>query len=257
MVNRAFQALGKNPGLAIVPVAMDLLSFVLGFMFIGFIGEPRVSLKLTLDIGLPSVSTVLENTVMADVLHFDSGGAALLLFIFFFVLGAFVEGGFFGLLIQLAKMDEAPTLQNFLDYAQRFWLRFLGLKLIVFLVAMAGLFLASLLWIVGILAYVIGFIILRVLYIYWEVTLVSEDLGIGEAFNRSRQYLDKRSPELTQVVMAMLAVNLVAALFLNLLMFPVVIFVGIFIYNYVATGMLLALIFTMPEGIPVYPQEYS
>lgn len=254
MVNRAFGALGRNPGLVIIPVVMDLLSFVLGLALIGYYGEPRVTLKLALDIGLPSISTVLENTVMAGGFYPDLGGAALLLFVLFFVLRAFVEAGFFGLVVQLAKLDEPPTMQNFMDYAQRFWLRFLVLNLLVFGVVLAGILLTAVLWFIGLLASIIGFIVLRVLYIYWELTLVSEDLGVVEAFSRSRQHFDNRTPELTQVIIAMLAVNLVAGLFLNLLMHPVVTFLGIFIYNYAATGMILALMNSKPDGIP---KDYS
>ena len=55
-----------------------------------------------------------------------------------------------------------------------------------------GGLLALLLCIIGVIAFLVIFLIFRIKYIYWEFTMVSEDLGISEAFSLSRVHYANR-----------------------------------------------------------------
>jgi len=250
LIKRAFSALARNYHLVLVPVAMDIVAFFLGLMTIGFWGESKFSFKLTLTVGVPSIGDVLDQNFMAGGFTFntDTGfaGPALLIFVLFLIIGAFVEGGFLGLLYELAGKGESPTLKMFAGYGQRFWGRFIGLRLLMLLVMTAGMFAAVLLNIIGVLAYLVGFIVLRILYIYWEFTIVAEDNGVLDAFHNSRRHFDNRSPELSGIILTIFFANFLAGLIFNMLWTPVFIFAGIFIYGYVATGLQLALMFSLP-----------
>lgn len=244
MVSRAFSALNRNPGLALAPILMDLTSFLLGLMTIGFWGESQLSLKLALDVGMPSISTILEKNVLASGVNFDLFGGgiegSILLALLLLLLSAFVEAGFIGLLYELAR-DNAPSMPAFASYAKRFWLRILGLRLLVFVFTIVGGLLAMLLSIFGVLAFLVIFLILRVNDIYWEYTMVSEDIGIAEAFHLSRMYFVNRPEELSGIIIDIFLVNFIAALVVNLLWNPVVIFITIPFYCYVSTALQLAL----------------
>jgi len=251
MINRAFTALGKNISLVIVPVIMDLASLFLGLVTAGFVGESSVEFKFTLNVGVPSIANVLEQKSMAGGLDFNlaggsgSEGIALLLFLVFFIAGAFVEAGFIGQVYELAK-TKSPSVQSFLDYANRFWLRFLGLRLLILAVSFFGAFFSILFGFIGFLTFLILFTVLRIQYIYWEFTLLSEDLALMEALRLSRQHYNNRTPELAGVLVAILVVNFLASLVFNMLWTPMVIFIGIFIYNYLATALQLALMLSKP-----------
>jgi hypothetical protein len=264
MLNRAFSTLNRNLGLILIPIFMDLASFLLGLMTIGFWGESKVHLKLALDVGLPSIATVLEQNVLASGFSFNFGdgvgawGFAFLLFLLFFVLGAYCEAGFIGLLYQAVAKDAPSTLDTFLYYGNRFWLRFLGLNLLVFLVTIVGGLMAMLLFVFGVIAFLVIFLILRIKYIYWEFTIVSEDMGVLEAFNRSKMHYNNRSPEMAIIIIKILVANFIAALIVNFLWSPVMIFIAIPIYSYVATGLQLALMcnkLELSDAPPYFPTE--
>lgn len=129
--------------------------------------------------------------------NLDGGGLVVLLFTL--ILFSFAEAGFIGQLYQLATNGSSPTGEIFFSYARRFWLRFLGLQLLLTVVVFLGLYVSMLLGVIGALAYVVGFLVLRIRYIYWEFTIVTEDLDIFTAFTRSRQLYDQRSSELAVV----------------------------------------------------------
>ncbi|MDD2211353.1 MAG: hypothetical protein PHN71_08570 [Candidatus Cloacimonetes bacterium] len=258
MINRAFSALSRNFYLILIPILMDLTSFIFALVTTGFWGESKVSLKLALDVGLPSISSIFDQNVLVSGVNINQtgalpGGIALILVLLFVLLGAYLEAGFIGLLHEVAK-DNVPSLDTFVSYAKRFWLRFLGLRLIIFVFSLLGVFLAMLLSIIGVIAFLVIFLILRIKYIYWEFTMVSEDMGISEAFSRSRMHYENRNPELSSIIISILVANFIAALIVNLLWTPVVVFISIPIYCYVATALQLALMYNK-LALPEQPVE--
>jgi hypothetical protein len=244
MVRRAFSALNGNPGLVLAPVLKDLASLLLGLMTAGFWGEPQASFILALDVGLPTISTVLENNVLSTGVDLDlAGGGAgvpLLLALLFFLLRVLIEAGFIGLLCDLAR-GIAPTLTAFVSYSKRFWQRMLGLRLLTLVFTAILGTLAMLLPVIGIIAFPVILFVLRVKFIYWEYTMVSEDIGIAEAFGRSGLYFAKRTPQLHGIVIGIVLLNFIAAFLVNMLWSPEVIFISIPFYCYLATALQLAL----------------
>lgn len=257
-MNRSFSLLRRNLGLILVPVIMDIIAFFTGLLAVGFFGEPSFQLKLFLTVGVPSIGDILENNFLAGgninlTGTPEAAGIAVLLFLIFLVLSAFIEAGFIGLLYETARNEVSPSVSNFAGYAKRFGLRFLGLRLLIFIVTLVGFVFGLLLFFVGVIAFMIIFIILRIKYIYWEFTIVAEDLGILEAFQRSRELYDQRSPELANIIIKILAANFLFGLALNFLWMPIILFIGIFLYAYVATGLQLELMLSLP-GLKNEPQ---
>lgn len=248
MLKRAFSILNRNAGLVIIPAAGDIISLLVGLLTAGFVGAPSAAVKIVLSIGLPSITDVLDNKYLpgASSLNFaDISSVGLLIFILFFLAGVFLEAGYIGLLYE-AAVGKSPSAQSFFSYARRFWGRFLFLRIIIFLVSLLVLFTSAALWLAGVIVFIVAFLVLRILYIYWEFTIVSEDLDLTDAFNRSRRYYDKRSPELSGVIISIFVLNFLAGLAVNLLWHPLAVFLGIFIYAFLAAGLQLALMLTKP-----------
>ncbi|MTI96283.1 MAG: hypothetical protein FH749_12540 [Firmicutes bacterium] len=252
-VERGFSTLTRNLGLFIVPVVMDLISFLMGLATVGFVGEAAFTFKFSVNVGLLSIADILEHYVMMNglVFNLDEGlgimGPALLLFAVFMIFSAFVEAGFVGLLYDVVRRQSVSSGQ-FFAYAGRYWPRFLGLRLLILaFIFIGGLVSALVLSILGVLLFLVVFVILRIRYIYWEFTIVSEDMGVIDAFTRSREHFANRSHHLAGVIITILVSNFIFGLIFNGIWHPVVVFVGIFIYGYVASGLQLALMFTKPD----------
>jgi hypothetical protein len=252
MISQAFSILGRNKSLAMYPIILDLMSFLIGIAVIGFRGEPKLTLKLALDVGLPSISSVLDRNIMVNGVHFSMNGPSVpmilvVLFFVFLCIGAFLQGGFIGLLYEAGR-GQRVSLNLFLEYAKKFWFRFLALELLVVIFSMVlGGLLILVLKILGAILFIILFLVLRVLYIYWEFTVVVEDCGIGEAFTRSREHFGNRVPETMSVIISMIGMNAAFALVIHALWNPLVFIVTLLVYGYVATGMQMALMLTLNE----------
>lgn len=252
-MERPFSLLLKNLGLVLVPVLMDLASFILVFFTIGFVGESTFRLTPALTVGVPSVGDILNQKIIYSGLQsvdqsvlLNQTGIILLISLITMVLGAFANAGFIGLLHETAKKNATPSAGSFFRYASRYGLRLLGLNIVISVVAILGIILGLLLFIVGALVFLVIFIILRVKYIYWEFTIVAEDLGILDAFGRSRELYDQRSPELASVLWTIVGANLIFGVVFNLVWHPIFLVLGIFVYGFAATGLQLALMLTMP-----------
>lgn len=248
MIDRAFRFVNRNLSLVTIPVLLDLAALLLGLATTGFWGEAQLTFKFIVDVGVPSISNILQQNVLAGgsvALGGEIDGAAFFLLLAFFLVGAFVQGGFIGLLKEGAAA-EPPTPGKFFGYGQKFWGRFLIMRLLVAGVLFLGLMAAMLLSIVGLLAFTVAYIVLRIKFIYWEFTVVAEDLRVIEAFNRSKELFKQRPPELNGVLLAILGVNFLAGLLLNALWHPVMLFLGVFVYAYLGTILQLALMNTRP-----------
>lgn len=251
MIGKAFDRLRRSTSLVAYPVVLDLLALMLGVAFGGFHGHSRFTLKFSLGVGLPSVSNLLDQNVMANGVNLSFGGAALpgamvLLGLAFLLLTAYVQGGFIGLLHEAAR-DRPVSFGLFQEYAGALWLRFLGINLLVglFVLAVGGISLV--LGPVGIVLFLILYLTLRVLYVYWEFTVVVERCGIGEAWGQARAFFRNRTADTATVILTILASNFAFALVLNGLWSPPVMVLGIIAYGYVATGLQLALMLTLHD----------
>ncbi len=250
MIQQGFAKLSRNLLLVAIPLLFDLLSFFLGLFLHGFSGGSKMTLKVNLTVGLPSVSELLDRTLMANGVHIDLHGLsltglALLLPLLFLLFSAFLQGGFIGLLHDVAAGRRA-TLDRFFRHATHFFARFLVIQLVLIVgVLLAGTVLMLLLGLFGVLLFMISFLCMRILFVYFEFTVVADDISLGEALRRSREYFRNRIPETTTVIFANLLSSLLFALLINAIWTPPVFLLCMIAYDFIACGLQLALMLTL------------
>ena len=250
MIFNAFERLPKALLIFLLPAVLDLAAFVIGTLFFGFHGNSKIAFKLHLDVGIPSVSSladqqnaVLVNAFGPNVFH----ASAFVLFwaIVFFLIHAFFQGGYIGLLKDCA-LGRTVTFQRFLEYGGRFFGRFILLEILVLAVtALAMFLLTGILRFLGMLIFLVLFFILRILFIYWEFTVVSDDLSVCEAFVRSRKYFQSRSNTVFAIIGTMLLNNAIFAFLVNAFWNPVPYVLFLLLYDYVASGIQLSLMLSL------------
>ncbi|MBO8171622.1 MAG: hypothetical protein H0Z33_07020 [Bacillaceae bacterium] len=252
MISEGFSKLRDHLSLVLYPILFDLLAFVVGIAVSGFPGQSKMTFKFSLNVGLPSISHVLDQNVMANGFSISTDGSAvpmllILLFIIFFIIGAYLQAGFIGLLHEAAKGRET-SLDRFMRYAGQYWLTYLGINIIIFLfmIVVGGLLILTL-SIAGVMIFLILFLVLRILYIYWEFTVITDEVGLAEAFTRSRAYFRNRTPDTVTVIVAIIGINFLFGLVVNALWNPFVLFLAILGYGYIATGMQLSLMLTLHQ----------
>lgn len=246
MIARGFSNPSRLLNLARYPAVFDLVATAITLLAFGFAGASEFTIKLALTVGLPSVGHLIDQPFVLGGFRLDaagSGGAGLLLVLLLMLAAAFVQAGFIGLLAETTAGRPAGF-NVFSDYGRRFWGRMLALMLLVTLTVLLFGFLAMALGVVGLLLFLVGFTVLRIIYIFWEFTVVVEDRGLGEAFALSREYYARRHPETGALIGSILGLGLLAALALNLFWSLPALLVAIFGYNYLATGLQLALMNT-------------
>lgn len=247
MVAEAFGLLRRYRGLVLYPIVLDLVALFTRFVT-GQFGPTRVTLKFLLEPGLPSMLNLFDPASGGSgVLNFDGidiGKAAPVLGLFvlvMFFVTAFVAAGFIGLLHE-ASSERPAGFDVFLAYGQRFWLRLLGMKLLTLLVSLAvGGVLLLLLRLPGLILGLALWAWLRITYIYWEFSVVVEDLPVIEAFQRAREHFEGRGPDTAEVIWAMVLANLGFGLLVNAVPAFVILALVAIAYGYFLTGLELAL----------------
>lgn len=194
MLLETFRKLSKFPLLAVIPVVVDGLSVLLGVALHGFHGNPHFTLKLALQMGLPSISAVTEQGLMPGSVQIASVGGfttsnvlgVLFYLALFLLVQSFLQGGYVGLLYE-AVNGRRLSMELFAACGVRFFGRFLLLDILVltFLFMLGGLAVA-ILKMPGVIVFMFIFLLLRVLFLFLEFTLVADDCSIFEAFSRSR-----------------------------------------------------------------------
>ncbi|WP_019120144.1 hypothetical protein [Brevibacillus massiliensis] len=249
MISDAFFKLRRQLLLALVPIVLDLFGFLVGLAVYGFSGGSKLTLKLTLNIGLPSVSSLLDRQFMPGGIQFNFSEAApfaaILLFVLFMMLSAFFQGGFISLL-QKAAEDRRISLEHFFRGAVHYFARFFVLQLLIMLVFLAagGLFLITL-GLVGGLLFLVVFLWLRILFVYLEFTIVTDDLSLAASFGQARHYFRRRLPDTAFIIIAIIACAAVFALLINGLWFPLPFLILLIAYDFVASGLQLALMLSL------------
>ncbi|MFD0698110.1 hypothetical protein ACFQZT_28960 [Paenibacillus sp. GCM10027628] len=244
----AFGKLSKFTLLAVIPVIVDGLSVLLGVALHGFHGSAHITLKLALQMGLPSISAVTEQGFMPGSVQIAGGGAinssSLLSILFylalFLVVQSFLQGGYVGLLHDAAN-GRRLSMERFVAYGGRFFGRFLLLDILVMIVLFVlGGIATTTLKMLGVIVFMIIFLLLRVQFLYLEFTLVGDDCSISEAFTRSLDAFRRRTPNTLPLVGVTLVINLVAGLLVNMLWLPFIFFVLLVVYDIVCAVLQLA-----------------
>ncbi len=237
---KGIRAVHQHWTIFIYPILFDLIGLTLGLYFIGFFGQAFVSVKLILEMGLPSISHISNIPLFANNLFFLTGpvektaflGVILIIMLLF---GAFLQGGYIRSLYRIVKKEEYSFVQ-FIKDGKKYWLQFILLEIIVQLlrIGLTALFLLFLPYI-GAFISLVTFIVLRIVFIYLEFTIVIDNVNIPDALKLSRKYLFKSFlPSLT-VVIIMYIVTSSLSLVLHIgWSFPMVICV-LFLYAYLMT----------------------
>ena len=77
------------------PIVLDALSFIIGLMIVGFIGAPSLSIRLILEMGIPSVSYVSNIPRLINQMQFMGDTISVRAWIpviFMLLLMAFAQG---------------------------------------------------------------------------------------------------------------------------------------------------------------------
>jgi len=253
LIAQAFRRLSQNLMLFVLPLVLDAALFVYGLSQHGFGAGTKMSFKIALTVGLPSVGQILDRPVVADPLTLPlSGGAiisgtVLLAMLVFLVVSAFIQAGYVGLL-QDAAGNGRTEISRFFQYGSEFFVRFFLLNLLIFVFFLiAGGLLIAVFRMAGVFLFLLVFLILRVMFVYLEFTIVTDNLPLGQAFSRSLGYFRRRVPETVTVIAAILILNFVFALLMNAVWQLPVFLVLTLIWLYLAAGLQLALMMSLQK----------
>lgn len=124
----------------------------------------------------------------------------------FILINIFLQGGLFGVLKDAVVSDGAPVLNNFVKYSRKFFIRFLGLGVVIILaVALSALVIGTIFSlsvvvkniILNIVLVSLG-IILTLIALYYlflfflsPYVLVVDDIGVFKALKNSLQFIKK------------------------------------------------------------------
>ncbi|ULL16294.1 hypothetical protein DVH26_18685 [Paenibacillus sp. H1-7] len=248
MLNDSLGKLARYPLLAIIPIAIDALSVIMGTAMNGFHGNPHFTFKLVLQMGLPSVAAVTEQTFMPGSVQVVGAGSVnlpsilgILMYLGIFIaVQSFLQGGYVGLLYDSTDGRRLDS-RRFIQYGGRFFLRFLLLNVSVLLILLViGGIAAFLLRTPGIILFMILFLWLRVLFLFLEYTIVADDCSILDAIARSYEHFQQRTPLTIPLVIAALLINVAAGLIINALWLPLFFIVLLVLYDTIGAGLQIA-----------------
>lgn len=250
---KSFGQIKRNWIVLLYPILVDVVSLIAGLSAVGFSGQSGWSLRLILEMGIPSVGHLLNTPLFANRTELLSHPAGLPSFFWIVVLllllaTAFAQGGYIGSLLQIAQ-GERTGFSRFLAYGRAYFLRFFMFYALFFFakIALTAL-LAILFGYVGVFTAFLTFFILRIAYIYVEFTIVADRANLGEAFKTSWGYLKSSLPETALVAAAMFLFSGAVSLLLHLYWNLGVIVLGILVYAYVMSCIQLALMLIMTKA---------
>lgn len=233
----AFKKVHHHFTLILIPILFDLLSFVIGWGIVGMDGKGRASIRLILEMGLPSAGHVSNIPVFANNLELLNSpnlpSNTWLIVIMMMVIGAFLQGGYISCLYSIVNGKAYDFLQ-FLRDGKKNWMQFIFLGIILLLgkVAVTS-FLVLMFNIIGVFAALVFFICLRILFIYLEFTMVVDRVSIAGALKISRGYL-KNSLLLTfTFIFIMYATSSLISFLIHWFWGPLMMIGTVLVYGYV------------------------
>lgn len=232
--------------LILYPIVYDLIALVIGLSIVGFYGKDIVSIRMILEMGMPSVSHLSNIPLFINNMEFfnipvEIPPNTLIIILVAILVGAFLQGGYIGYLSSIVQ-DEKFSFTQFLKTGKRNWIQFIILEIIIFLGKIGvTAFLAIFFGIIGVFASLVFFITARIMFIYLEFSMVVDRTGIGPALKYSRSYFMKSIMVTLQLVLGMYVISGLISLFLHYFWSPVIVISLIFIYAYIMTAIQLAL----------------
>ncbi|CAM4122936.1 hypothetical protein L1N85_06190 [Paenibacillus alkaliterrae] len=251
-VQDAFTRLYRQLWIVSFPIILDTVSFMAGWYMIGFTGESRLSWRVILEMGMPSVSHLFNTPLLANQIEFLNNAGkpsfAWIAVALIMLLSAYAQGGFISALWNMTERKTA-TFKSFIRDGRKHWIRFIGLYVMIMLAKIAVTSLLVLLFgIAGTLVSLLFFIVMRVLFIYLEFTMVIDRMSIGAALRQSRRYMKLSGPQTTALILAMFLISGAISVIIHWIWQPVAIVTGIVVYAYLMTAIQLAFIMTLRQA---------
>lgn len=225
---------------------LALLAFLADLVNLGDISRRFTydfHLKFTVPSALPSLTQVLPDPPGAGGLHINVpfehlGAFGLVFFLAFILLSAYLKGGFLGSILN--ALTEGPvTTEVFLAYAGRFWTRYL-LQSIIILAAV--IFLGLLLIGIGPLAliFILVLLVAFFLLIFWDYSLIREDLGVVDAAERSWRLVTANVGAVILFLLPILVVTALFSILANALVPTPLLFAAMAAYAFLGTAVIFA-----------------
>ena len=250
IVFEAFKKVNRNVKVIIYPILYDLISLAIGISIVGFYGKDLISIRMILEMGIPSISNLSNIPLLVNDIGFlaipvEIPPITLVITIITIIFGAFLQGGYIGYLSSIAN-EETFNFKQLVKVGMRSWIQFIILEIILFFGKIGvTAFLAIFFGIIGVFASLVFFIALRITFIYLEFTMVVDRTGIVPAIKSSRNYLMKSLMMTFPLVIVMYIVSSLISLFLHYFWSPMVVIGLILIYAYIMTAIQLSLMMVL------------
>ncbi|MCT1398522.1 hypothetical protein M4D81_05820 [Paenibacillus sp. p3-SID867] len=229
-MKKTFRLLFRNPLIIMYPIILDALSFIIGLMIVGFIGVPSLSIRLILEMGIPSVSYVSNIPQLINQMQFMGDTISVRAWIpviFMLLLMAFAQGGYIASLRNVVE-GRPISIGQFMKDGKKYAVRFIFLFMIITAAKTAiTTLLAAFLGVIGLFLSLVVFVILRIIFIYVEYCIVVNQLTIDAAFRQSRRYFQASSFNTSGLIIVMMISSGVISLLLHYLWSPAAVVVAI------------------------------
>lgn len=235
----AFRRTNRNFALVLVPILLDALALWAGWAILGRFVRQDWSVRVILEIGLPSISHVMERPLLANTLPFLAAArysdAAVVVFALLLVASCFAQGGYIGALHAIAGGGRF-RLPLFYRAGKRSVLRLLLLYATVQLLKSAvALLLAAIAGASGIFLALLVMLALRVIYLFLEFVIVVESQDWIGALGRARELLTASCGRTLATAAVWLAVSGAVSASLHRVASPAGLLAAIAIYAYAMT----------------------
>lgn len=229
-MKKTFGLLFRNPLVIIYPIVLDALSFIIGLMIVGFIGAPSLSVRLILEMGLPSVSYVSNIPQLINQMQFMGDTVSVRAWIpviVMLLLMAFAQGGYIASLRNVVEGKPISIVQ-FMKDGKKHWVRFIFMFMIITAAKTAiTTLLVALLGVIGLFLSLVIFVVLRIIFIYVEYCIVVDQLNVDAAFRQSRRYFQASSFNTSGIIIVMMISSGVISLLIHRLWSPAAVIIAI------------------------------
>ncbi|MGG4107710.1 hypothetical protein AAXB25_27855 [Paenibacillus lautus] len=229
-MKKTFRLLFKNPLIIMYPIILDALSFIIGLIIVGFIGVPSLSIRLILEMGIPSVSYVSNIPQLINQMQFMGDTISVRAWIpvlFMLLLMAFAQGGYIASLRNVVE-GSPISIGQFMKDGKKYAVRFIFLFMIITAAKTAiTTLLAAFLGVIGLFLSLVIFVVLRVIFIYVEYCIVVNQLNVDAAFRQSRRYFQASSFNTSGIIIVMMISSGIISLLLHYLWSPAAVIIAI------------------------------
>lgn len=254
LIKQSFKALNRYLYIIFIPIAIDLAALFAGLRFLSFYEVTKPSLMIIYEIGLPSLSHILSEPLLANTLKYLSefeqvSSPIVITVLVFIMINSLGQGAYIGILFKIAN-KERLSFRAAISDAKRFWLRFFMFAFIFMLLQMTVvLFLMMFLKVVGIFASLMLFLFLRVFFMYFEYCMVIYNCFYGKALSKAYEHFkEDRKNSLIPMAAIFVTAGLLSFVLHQFWSLGSLIFF-IIIYSYIMTILQLALMMNLRKII--------